>query len=493
MTRIKFIDTTLRDGQQSMWALNMRTGMILPALADLDDAGYEAIEFFLPTVQLRKMTRDLREDPWQWVKACVSGVRKTPLRLHGGYKPHSFSKVPASVGKLLNQKMAEYGITTTRTSHQWNDYEEMKEEVDELRKLGIETVVNLIYSVSPRHTDEYFVARAKSATALKPYRICFKDVGGLLTPERIRELLPKIQAAVGDITMEFHAHCNNGLGPLNVLEVVRLGITHIHTAIPPLANGSSQPSIFNVVKNLQALGYNPDINVSVLKSVEEHFTSVAKRENLPIGIPAEYDLSLYHHQVPGGMISNFRFQLQKVGMEHRLEETLEETVKVRAELGYPIMVTPLSQFVASQAAINVIVGERYKEVTDEVIQYALGFWGKEAVGAMDQDVRAKILDRPRTKAFSNWTPSTLSLEEVREKYGKHLTDEELLLRIYVDEEAVNIAKQAPPPRPYLSSRQPLVQLVQELARIKGKGYISIQKGDFSLILNDSHASERQQG
>jgi oxaloacetate decarboxylase alpha subunit len=352
MTQVKFIDTTLRDGQQSMWALNMRTGMMMPAIADMDAAGFEAIEFFLPTIQLKKMTRDLGEDPWQWLKAGIKGIQKTPLRLHGGYKPHSFSRVPASAGKLLNQKMAEYGITTTRTSHQWNDFEDMKEEVDELRKLGIETVVNLIYSVSPRHTDEYYVARAKSARAIKPYRICFKDVGGLLTPERVRVLLPKILAAVGDITLEFHGHCNNGLGPLNVLEAVRQGITHIHTAIPPLANGSSQPSVFNVEKNLKALGYDPDVDVSVLKPVEAHFTYIAKRENLPIGIPAEYDQSLYHHQVPGGMISNLRFQLQKVGMEHRLQETLEEAVQVRAEFGYPIMVTPLSQFVGSQAAIN---------------------------------------------------------------------------------------------------------------------------------------------
>lgn len=491
MTRIQFIDTTLRDGQQSLWALNMRTGMMLPALPDMDEASFEAMEFFVPVVQMKKMVRDLREDPWQWLKLGTARVRKTPLRLHGH---RGLSHVPESVSKLLIQKVIDHGITTVRTSSPWNDFEELKDEVEELRKMGMNTVVNLVYSVSPRHTDEYFIARAKAAAALKPYRICFKDVGGLLTPERLRELLPKIQAAVGDITLEFHAHCNNSLGPLNVLEAVRHGITHVHTAIPPLANGSSNPSIFNVVNNLRALGYDPDVNVSVLKSVEEHFTYIAKRENLPIGAPVEYDVRYYHHQIPGGMMSTFRFQLRKVGMEHRLEEALEEVVQVRADFGYPIMITPLSQFVATQAAINVMVGERYKEVTDEVIQYALGHWGKEAVEVMDQDVRAKILDRPRARELSNWTPPNLSLEEVRKKYGKHLTDEELILRVYIDEEAVTIARQAPPPQPYLSSRQPLVQLVQELARSKGKGYISIQRGDFSLILNASHApgAERQQ-
>lgn len=462
--------------------MNMRTGMMLPALADMDAAGFEAMEFFVPIVQMKKMIRDLGENPWQWLKLGTAGVRKTPLRLHGGYKG-GFSKVPESVSKLLIQKVIDCGITTLRQSNSWNDFDEMKDEVEGVRKMGMAAVVNLIYSVSPRHTDEYFVARARAAAALKPYRICFKDVGGLLTPERIRELLPKIQRAVGDITLEFHCHCNNGLGPLNVLEVVRQGITHVHTAIPPLAQGSSNPSVFNVEKNLRALGYSPEVNVSVLKSVEEHFTYIAKRENFPIGAPFEYDQTQYLHQIPGGMISNLRYQLRKVGMEHRLEETLEEAAQVRADFGYPIMVTPLSQFVGSQAGINVMVGERYKEVTDEVIQYALGHWGKEAVEVMDKDVRAKILNRARAEKLAKWKPPTLSLKEVRKRYGENLTDEELILRTYIDEEAVNIARSASPPQPYLSSRQPLVQLVQELTQRKDKGYISIQGCDFSLTLN----------
>lgn len=492
MNRIQFVDTTLRDGQQSLWALNMSTGMMLPALADLDEAGFEAIEFFAPAVGMKKMIRDLREDPWQWLKLGTAMVRNTELRLHGGYKS-GISKVPESVSKLLVQKVIDHGITVCRTSHPWNDFEEMRDQVEGLKKMGMETVVNFTYSESPRHTDEYFVTRAKDAAALKPYRICFKDVGGLLTPERIRELLPKIQGAVGDITLEFHAHCNNGLGPLNVLEAVRYGITHIHTAIPPLANGSSLPSIFNVAKNLRALGYELDVNLAVLKSVEEHFSNIARRENLPIGVPLEYDASKYRHQIPGGMISNLRFQLNKVGMAHRLEETLEEVVQVRADLGYPIMVTPLAQFVGSQAGINVIVGDRYKVVTDELIQFALGHWGKEAVEVMDPNVRAKILDRPRARELSKWMPPTDSLKEVRKKYGENLTDEELILRTYIDEEAVTIARQAPTPRPYLSSQQPLVQLVQALARIKDKSYISIQRGDFSLKLNASPVlgAERQ--
>jgi oxaloacetate decarboxylase alpha subunit len=481
MSAVHFIDTTLRDGQQSLWAMNMRSGMMLPALADMDNAGFEAMEFFVPAVQMKKMIRDLGEDPWQWLRLGTEGIRKTPLRMHGGYKS-GFSKVPESVGKLLVQKVIDHGITTLRQSNSWNDYNEMKEELEELRKMGMASVINLIYSVSPRHTDEYYVDRATAAAAIKPYRICFKDVGGLLTPERVRELLPKILKAVGKTPVEFHCHCNNGLGPLNVLEVVKLGVTHIHAAIPPLAHGSSNPSVFNVEKNLRALGYDPKVDISALVPVEKHFTHIASREGFPIGAPLEYDQTQYLHQIPGGMISNLRYQLKKIGMEHRIKEILEESIQVRADFGYPIMVTPLSQFVGSQASINVIVGERYKEVTDEVIQYALGHWGREAIAVMDNDVREKILDRRRTQDFANWEPPNLSLKEVRKKFGENLTDEELILRTYIDEDAVNIARNAPAPRPYLSAGQPLITLLRELGQRPSYTQAQVRQPGFSLTL-----------
>ena len=202
------------------------------------------------------------------------------------------------------------------------------------------------------------------------------------------------------IALELHTHCTTGLGPLCCLEAVKLGIKIVNTALPPLADGSSNPSLFNVAKNLRALGYQTLIDEELLKPVSAHFTYIAKREGFPIGAPVEYDYSQYQHQVPGGMISNLRFQLRKVGLESKIDQALEETMRVRAELGYPIMVTPLSQFVGSQAAVNVIVGERYKEVTDQIIQYALGYWGKEGADLMAPEVKAKILDRPRAKEWA---------------------------------------------------------------------------------------------
>ena len=149
----------------------------------------------------------------------------------------------------------------------------------------MDTVMNLIYSISPRHTDEYYAQKARDAAALKTYRLCFKDVGGMLTPARTRELVRLIKQNIGDVPLEFHAHCNNGLGPFNLLEAVKEGVRIVHTAIPPLANGSSQPSVFNVVGNLRALGYKPLINMEPLPAVSEHFEAIAKREGLPLGTP----------------------------------------------------------------------------------------------------------------------------------------------------------------------------------------------------------------
>ena len=158
-----------------------------------------------------------------------------------------------------------------------------------------------------------------------------------MTPDRMRQLVPKILKVTGKIPLEFHGHCNNGFGPVNLLEAAKGGISIVHTAIPPLANGSSHPSIFSAVRNLRALGFGCEIDEEVLRPVEEHFTDIARRENLAIGMPAEFDQSLYQHQVPGGMISNMRYQLKLIGMEHRMAEALEESGRVRAEFGYPIM------------------------------------------------------------------------------------------------------------------------------------------------------------
>ncbi|MBI2229154.1 MAG: hypothetical protein HYU46_08655 [Deltaproteobacteria bacterium] len=483
MSEIHFVDTTLRDGQQSLWALGMKTGAMLPIAAQMDRIGFESMEFFV-SIMIKKYVREHKENPWLWLREGSKRFRRTRLRNHGGmHGSGAMEKLPHAAMRLFIERVVSYGVTLTRTSNCWNDFEEMRDEVRELRDVGMETVVNLIYSVSPRHTDDYYAKKAREAAAIRPYRICFKDVGGLLTPERARTLIPAILQDAGDVPIEYHAHCNNGLAPLCYLEAVRLGINALHTAIPPLANGSSQPSILNVARNLRALGYTPVVNDEEVKPVEEHFTALAKRGGLPIGKPFAYDESQYWHQVPGGVISNLRHQLKLVGKEDRLPATLEEAARVRADFGYPIMVTPLSQFVVSQAAINVIVGERYKEVTDQVIQYALGIWGREAPGLMEPNVKDKILARGRAKDWKNWRPRDLSLKEVRDKFGgTAVSDEELLLRVYAGTDAVNALANGAAPKPALDGRQPLFRLIEELSKKRDCNQIFIRKAGVSLVL-----------
>jgi oxaloacetate decarboxylase (Na+ extruding) subunit alpha len=481
MDEISIVDTTLRDGDISLWAYGMTTGMMLPVLRHMDEAGFDSMEFFL-SLRFKKFVREHKEDPWDWLRLGTKEIKKTRLRYHGGL--HSgFEFIPECIRRLVIQTVVKYGVTLTRTSNAWNNFELLGSEAKELKKLGMETVMNLIYSISPRHTDEYYAQKARDAAALKPYRLCFKDVGGMLTPDRTRALVRLIKQNAPDVPLEFHAHCNNGLAPFNLLEAVKEGIRIVHTAIPPLANGSSQPSVYNVASNLCALGYKPLVDVDVLPPVSEHFNAVAQRAGLPVGAPREYDQAWYGHQVPGGMISNLRHQLKLMGKGEKLEEVLEETAHVRAELGYPIMVTPFAQFVGSQAAINVILGERYKEVTDQVIQYALGLWGKEGSDHMDAAVQAKILDRARAREIEKIEYPEPTLSEVRKQYGgAHLSDEELLLRFYAGPEFVDALKTAPPRKEYLNTRTPLVRLIEELGKNK-LGRVYIRKSDFSIEIH----------
>ena len=481
MSEIRFVDTTLRDGHQSLWAENMTTGMMLPVAERMDHAGFEAIEL-ISSSHLKKCVRELKEDPWDRVRLIAQRVKKTPLRLIAG-RVNAFEITPQSVYRLFLERMAANGLREARISDEWNDFSSWERKVGFAREVGLSPIVNLIYSVSPRHTDEYYGQKAREAATLPVTRLCLKDPGGLLTPERTGALVPLIMENSKGIPLELHTHCTTGLGPLCCLEAIKLGVEIVNTAVPPLANGSSNPSIFNVAHNARAMGYTPVIDEAMLQPVEKHFTYVAKREGFPIGAPPEYDYAQYLHQVPGGMISNLRHQLRLVGMEDKLEAALEEACQVRADFGYPIMVTPLSQFVGSQAAINVILGERYKEVTDQTIQYALGLWGKEGSQYMDPNVKDKILNRPRARELARWEPPEPSIQEVRRKIGgPGVSDEELILRWLLSPEEIAAMRQAGSPKEYLQATHPLVTLIEGLIKQKDRNVIRVQKPGLSITL-----------
>jgi len=453
---IRFVDTTLRDGQESLWATAMRTGMILPIASRMDEAGFEAIEI-IATTNFKKQIRDLRENPWERIRLVADKIKETPLRAVRNRYMAAFQITPASISDLWLEQMLANGVREIRLSDPSNNPAYWKEILSSANKAGLKTIINLIFSTSPRHTDAYYATKTRAAAELKPYRICFKDPGGLLTPEHTRQLVPIILKNSGGIPVELHTHCNTGLGPLCCLEAVELGIRSLNTALPPLANGSSNPSLFNVTKNLQAINCRPVIDEALLQPVSEHFESIARREGLPIGVPLEYEVAHGLHQVPGGMVSNFRYQLRKAGMEHRLPEVLDEIGRVRAEFGYPIMVTPYSQFVGVQATMNVIVGERYKATSDEVIQYALGFWG--------EDIKHKILGRPRARELAKWKPPEPSIKQLREQLaGPGVSDDDLLLRYFSSQEDVAAMKAAGPPKTYAGVEHPLLTLLELLIK-----------------------------
>jgi oxaloacetate decarboxylase alpha subunit len=481
MTDVRFVDTTLRDGQQSLWAYNMRTGMMIPVAEPMDEAGFEAIELGGP-VELPKCIRELREDPWERYRLIIPKFKKTPLRLIHGTRS-GFAIYPEALHQLYDTCMANAGVTEVRISDSWNDPKDWAWRVKQAKTAGLKPIINLIYTVSPRHTDAYFAQKIRDAIALDVYRVILKDPGGILTPERTKTLAPAVLKAAGDTLVELHTHCTTGLGTLCCLEAIKAGMTSVNTAIPPLADGSSNPSLFNVAMNARALGFKTLIDEAPLRHVARHFTACAKRDGLAIGKTPEYDCAQYAHQIPGGMISNLRHQLRRVGMEHEMDRTLDEAAQVRAEFGYPIMVTPLSQFVGSQAAINVIVGERYKQVTDQTIEYAMGIWGKEGAALMGPDVKDKILNRPRAREIADRPHPTDSLADLRRKYGGSGTsDEDVVSRFFTSKEDVERMRAAGAPRRYMPRGNPLLSLIEELSKQPDRGSIYIQRPNFSLKL-----------
>ncbi|MSP40246.1 MAG: carboxylase [Deltaproteobacteria bacterium] len=478
--QIHFVDTTLRDGQLSLWASNMTTGMMLPVAERLDRAGFEAIEI-MSSAFYKKCVRDLKDDPWQRIRLLAQRMRRTPLRSIRSRSMLAFQLTAPAIADLWLERLAANGITELRTSDPSNTPEYWRYAVDGAKRAGLKTILNIIYSVSPKHTDEYFIQRSREAAKLDVARLCFKDPGGLLTPETTRRLVPLILREAKDKPVEFHTHCNTGLGAICCLEAIEAGITSINTAIPPLADASSNPSLFNVAMNARALGHQTIIDEELLKPVQTHFAQIAKQENLPVGKALEYDASHPLHQVPGGMISNFRFQLGNLGKLDQLPRVLEEVSRVRAEFGYPIMVTPYSQFFGVQAAINVMVGERYKEVTDEVLFYALGFWGEEEAESIDANLKDRLLASPRAKELAKWTVPEMSLNEFREKFGgASVSDDDKLLNFFAGEPALAAMKSTPATLDYARPATPIVALIEELAKRKNNSMVYIKRENFTL-------------
>jgi pyruvate/oxaloacetate carboxyltransferase/biotin carboxyl carrier protein len=433
--KIEFVDQTIRDAQQSVWGYTMRTDHMTPIAEMMDRVGYRAIA----TVGSQAFTvqvRNLNEDPWERIRVLSKLITRTPLR--GSYQIGSLSSFDLSTPRDIITLWIKRSVANGIKSFWICDYQYEMEKFVYFARIakseGAEVVPALMYTSSPAHTNEHWARKTRLIAEAKDFvdRIMIEDASGVITPEDTRKLVTTVQRNSDGIPLEFHSHCNSGLAPLCYLEAIKSGVTTVHTAVAPLANGTSLPATETILRNARRLGYTSDLNEDALAAVSAHFRKIAEKEGLPMGVPVEYDLFHFEHQVPGGMMTNLTRQLREVGMEHRLDEILEEVVLVRKEFGYPVMATPYSQIVGAQAVENIISGERYKQITDEAIKYVLGYYG-EPVVPIDPNVVDRVMNLSRAKQFVNWKPDGYdkSVEELRQEIGPELSDDDLLLKILI--------------------------------------------------------------
>jgi oxaloacetate decarboxylase (Na+ extruding) subunit alpha len=438
MPRVELVDTTLRDGNQSLWsATGVTTRMILDLAGDIDRAGFRALDFITST-HMGTAVRWHREDPWERIWLAKKAMPNTRLGfLTTGLRFISWVKLAEDVMALAMKLLVEHGIERIWVIDPMNDVDAALRSARLAKAAGAsEVVVGLVYSLSPVHTTDVYRAMARSLAGDPDVDALYlKDPGGLLTPESTETVVKAVLAEIGALPLELHSHCSTGLAPVCYVRAAELGVRCLHTACEPLADGSSQPSTAMTAHNLRALGFDVPVVDDAVARVSAYLTEAAEREGLPRGRPVAYDVTHYRHQTPGGMISTLERQLREIRLETRLPEVLEEIPRVRADLGYPIMVTPFSQFVGSQAVMNAATGERYKNVPDQVIKYVLGEFG-EPPAEIDPEIKARILDRPRARKLAAEGPPK-SLDDWRTELGPDLPDEELLLRIALPSEQVD--------------------------------------------------------
>jgi oxaloacetate decarboxylase alpha subunit len=320
------------------------------------------------------------------------------------------------------------------------------------------------------------------AVAQSPHvdRLYLKDPGGLVDIDRLRELAPVFLEPFAGRPVELHSHATIGHAPRTYLEGAKLGFAALHTASAPVANGTSQPSTESTVRNLEALGFTHGLDLEALAEMTAHFRALAAVKGLPEGRPAEYDATYEEHQLPGGVVTTMRRQLDEIRRGDLFDAALAEVARVRAEFGYPIVVTPYAQFLVTQASMNVMAPERYAQVPDEVIRYFLGHFGAPPA-PVDPDVADRVLSRPRAKELAAVKP--LSLEGARERFGPRMSEEEMLLRLTMPAEQVDaIRRDGPGPVPAARpGRAPLVTLLAELARRPDISYARVAKDDDVVV------------
>lgn len=388
MAKVKIIETALRDAHQSLIATRMRTEDMVPILEDMDNVGYFSLEAW-GGATFDSCIRFLNEDPWERLRTFKEHVTKTPIQmlLRGqnlvGYKHYADDVVKAFV-----EKSYENGVDVFRVFDALNDSRNMKVSIKTAKEQGAYVQGALSYTISPVHTIDTFVDFAKELEAMECDAVTIKDMAGLITPSMASQLVTALKDET-DLDVNLHSHCTSGLTLMSYQAAIDAGVDIVDTAISPFAGGTAQPPTESVVAALQGTEYDTELDLDKLNIVGEYFADVFKKyQALVDPLASKVDADVLRYQVPGGMLSNLVSQLKQQDALDKYHDVLDEIPHVREDLGYPPLVTPTSQIVGVQSVFNVLMGERYANITKEVKEYLKGAYGRSPA-PINQDLYKK--------------------------------------------------------------------------------------------------------
>ena len=425
---VKVVETSLRDGHQSLFATRMNTDEVLLALQELDQVGYHAIEIW-GGATFDACLRFLNEDPWERLRKARKVCKHTKLQmLFRGQNILGYRHYADDVVEKFVEKSIKNGIDIIRIFDALNDIRNLECAVKATKKYGGECQIALSYTTSPIHTVQYYVELAKEIEKLGADSICIKDMAGVLMPTAAYELISALKKNT-KLPIELHSHCTGGLCEMTYLKAIEAGVDIVDCALSPLSGGTSQPCTEALNFALKDTEYDPKLNVDMLNAAAKKMQAV-REKYLTNGLLNPKVLSvnanIIKYQVPGGMLSNLINQLKQQGASDKLDEVLKEVPNVRKDLGYPPLVTPLSQMVGTQAVLNVISGERYKMVPKEINDYLHGKYGKSPA-PVDEEVRKKIIGDDPVITYRPADDLKPEFQELKKQYKNIAkTDEDVL-------------------------------------------------------------------
>ena len=427
---VKIVETGLRDGHQSLFATRMTTDEVLLALEELDKVGYHAIEIW-GGATFDACLRFLNEDPWERLRKAKKICKNTKLQmLFRGQNILGYRHYADDVVEKFVEKSLKNGIDIIRIFDALNDLRNLEAAVKATKKYGGECQIALSYTTSPVHTVQYYVELAKEVEKMGADSICIKDMAGVLMPTAAYELISALKKNTR-LPIELHSHCTGGLCEMTYLKAIEAGVDIVDCAISPLSGGTSQPCTESLNFALQGTEYDPKLNVDMLNAAANKLASV-KAKYLANGLLNPKVLSvnanIIKYQVPGGMLSNLINQLKQQGASDKLDEVLSEVPNVRKDLGYPPLVTPLSQMVGTQAVLNVISNERYKMVPKEIKDYLHGRYGKSPA-PVNEEVRRKIIGDDEVITYRPADDLKPEFQELKKQYKDIVKSDEDVLSI----------------------------------------------------------------